>query len=98
MTLTFERALPGRLVSKTCKPDSAKLRRHKSCTRYVPAGSYRFSDRAGPCSVRFEGILANRRKLAPGRYRVTVTATNAAGRRSTPAATTFTLLAAPKKR
>lgn len=68
VTPTSERALPGRLVGKTCRPDSAKLRRHKPCTRYAHAGTYKFTDQAGPCTVRFEGVLPKRSKFTPGRY------------------------------
>ena len=50
--------------------------------------------RAGANAVRFEGRLSRRRSLRPGRYRLTVRATDAAGLRSTPARSGFRLLPA----
>ncbi len=97
VTLTFQRTLTGRLVDKKCIPATARLRKYKACARYVRAGTYTFTDEAGPCTVQFEGVLPKRHKLAPGRYRLTVTATNAAERRSAPATAAFTLRAAPKR-
>ncbi len=61
--------------------------------RHVRAGSVTVSVRAGSRMLRFAGRLSARTKLRAGRYRVTVTATTAAGLASRPATATFTVIA-----
>jgi hypothetical protein len=53
----------------------------------------RLKVRAGKRGVRFAGALGRRTRLAPGRYRVTLVATDAAGNRSGPRRAQFTLRA-----
>jgi len=68
------------------------LRDKPRCTRYVTVSpSVRFTNvRAGANRVRFAGRLSATRTLRPGTYRLTVTATDAAGNRSRPQRTVLT--------
>jgi hypothetical protein len=52
----------------------------------------RLRGRQGPNTVRFQGRLARRRALRPGRYRVTVSARDATGHQARPLAARFDLL------
>ena len=70
--------------------------RRTSCTRYLPVkGTRDLALPAGASRVGFAGRLAA--KLAPGAYRLTLTARDAAGNVGTPARTRFAILA-PKRR
>jgi hypothetical protein len=64
---------------------------HKLGTRYRTVGSLRRSGVGGPNRIRFTGRIG-RRALRPGRYRVVVTATDAAGNRSAPKAARFRIV------
>jgi hypothetical protein len=46
---------------------------------------------AGTNKVRFQGRLSRSKKLKPGRYTLTITATDSAGNRSRPNSTSFTI-------
>ena len=75
--------LPGRKVNGKCVAQTAGNRRNKACTRSVPTGSLSFNAGAGPHKLFFQGRLTRTRKLQPGTYTLTITATNAAGQRAT---------------
>ena len=45
-----------------------------------------------PVQVRFQGRISPKRKLKPGRYRLTVTATDSVGRSSVPGTLSFTIV------
>ena len=93
MTVTFERASPGRRVGKACRKPAAKLRRHRACTRYVLAGKLtRRSLGTGARQIAFSGRLGAK-ALALGGYRLTLVATDPAGNRSTPHQLSFTIVA-----
>jgi hypothetical protein len=68
-----------------------RLRRAKRCKRYVSAGSFRRMSAAGSSSVPFSGRIG-KKALAPGAYRLRVTATDAAGNKSLPADARFTVV------
>lgn len=51
-------------------------------TRFVAAGSFSMRAHRGRNKVRFQGRLTRRRSLRPGRFRLTLTARDAAGRRA----------------
>lgn len=82
------RATTGRRSGKTCVKDTARLRRAKTkrCTRYVTAGTLRRASSSGRNTVAFSGRIG-KRALTKGAYRVSVTATDAAGNRTAKAAT-----------
>jgi len=56
-------------------------------------GSLTFTDHGGINRVRFQGRLSRRHTLRPGRYELTITATDQAGSRSRARALAFTVLA-----
>jgi hypothetical protein len=68
----------GRRVGKACRKPSRKTRHRKACTRFVKRGTLTRSGVAGANSLHFTGRIG-RRALKPGRYRVTITAADAAG-------------------
>jgi hypothetical protein len=80
VTLSFVRRAP-------CRPP-----RQASTCRRSAAGSVRVKARAGANRVRFQGRLSARRRLALGRYVVTVTATDPAGHRSKARSASFELV------
>ncbi len=92
VTIAIERnAGRGRLVGRSCRRATRKLRRKRACTRWTKVGALsRKGVEAGRRSVAFSGRLG-RRALAPGGYRLTVKAANAAGS-SKPATLAFTVV------
>lgn len=91
MTLRIERVRGGYRRGKRCvarRPHSRHVRR---CTRYVRAATLVRTARAGFTTVRFRGV-PHRRRLHPGRYRLTASARDAAGNRSKPKRVRFTIL------
>ena len=89
----FRRALPGRKVGRRCLAPTRARRGRPRCTRYVRSGSLRRSAVLGSNLLRFQGRLTRRRALRPGKYRLTLVATDAAAQRSAPKSLTFRLLA-----
>jgi hypothetical protein len=83
--------LPGRRSGKACRKPSAKNRGRRSCTRFVKRGTLVRTDKSGANSLKFTGRIG-RRALKPGRYRVTITATDAAGNSSKPKTLSFTIV------
>jgi hypothetical protein len=78
--MTFSRATRGRRVAGQCVKNTPARRRRPRCTRYARVrGAVNFAGKAGLNRVRFEGRITRRRRLRPGRHRVTVQATDAAG-------------------
>ncbi len=85
----FSQALPGRRLGRKCVAQRNANRNHAACTRSVFRGSLRLSARAGVDRVSFAGRVSRTRKLAPGTYTMTLTASNGTGR-SAPARISFT--------
>ncbi len=82
--MRVERALAGKRRGRSCVKPTRRLRRARSCTRYVSAGTITASGRPGANRVPFTGRIG-RRALRPGRYRLTVTAIDPARNASKPA-------------
>ncbi len=92
VSIEIQRALPGRAVGKRCKPPTPRLAKHRPCRRLLHAGTLRYGERgAGANAIPFNG-RTGRRALAPGAYRATILATDAAGNRSAPRGAGFTVL------
>ena len=87
----FTHQVLGRRVKGRCVALNARNRRKRPCTLTVRAGSLVFMGHEGDNKVFFEGVLARRKKLQPGRYTLTITATNA-GRRSRPQRLSFAIV------
>lgn len=86
----------GRKVGRHCRKTTRRNRGRKRCTRYVKAGSFAHQSVLGVNRKKFSGRIG-RGKLKPGRYRATLTATDAAGNRSRAKRLTFKVVKASKK-
>jgi glucose/arabinose dehydrogenase len=92
VAIRIDRLLPGRRVGRRCLAATRARRARPRCTRALLRGTLRRTGvRAGRRSTPFTGRLG-RRALALGRYRATVTATDAAGNVSRPRSITFRVL------
>jgi Tol biopolymer transport system component len=94
-TLSFQRATAGRLRGHRCVKASPRNHARAACTRFVRAGSIAaLAAKAGLDQVRFQGRLSRTRRLAPGRYRLLLSAVDGAHNVSRPViGPTFTILA-----
>jgi subtilisin-like proprotein convertase family protein len=92
LSVTFERARPGRrrTAHATCRLVKRRPKRG-ACTTYRRAGSLTQAIGVGDGAVALTGRLGNRR-LAPGRYRLALVATDAAGNRSKPVRLKLTIV------
>ena len=84
------RVSPGRRMSGKCIAPSHANRHKPRCTRYISIGRFSASALAGASSVPFSGRVGGH-ALAPGSYRATIVATDAAGNGSAPATAAFTI-------
>jgi hypothetical protein len=83
--IAFGKAKPGRRVGGKCVKPTKSNRARRACTRFVAAGSFTIPARLGTNTIRFQGRLDATHRLGLGRYRVSVSATDAAGNTSKPA-------------
>jgi uncharacterized repeat protein (TIGR01451 family) len=82
-------------------PEAARVKlsfARKRGKRYRKAGSFRVRGHAGLNKLRFQGRLSKRRRLRPGRYRLTLRATDSFRNRSTTRKLRFTLLPPASRR
>jgi hypothetical protein len=80
LRLTFERATVGRRIGGSCVRATPSNRRARACRRYRPvAGAVTLRVPAGLDRIQFQGVLDGNRRLRPGSYRLSLTASNAAG-------------------
>ena len=99
VTLAFKRRVPGRRVGGRCVKPKRSNRAARRCRRLVSVKQkVRVTSPSGSRSIRFAGRLTRRKRLKPGPYQLTVTATDAAGNVSSPDRVKFRLLAAKRKR
>jgi hypothetical protein len=89
LAVKVDRLLPGRRTGGRC---STRARKGKRCTVAKSAGTLTRALQAGPARIAFSGRLG-KRKLAPGSYRLTLVATDAAGNQSATRALSFRLVA-----
>ena len=75
-------ARPGRTSGGRCVAPTKRNRAAKACTRYTRKASFTFGAAAGTVSRTFTAKIG-KTTLAPGKYRLTVSATSATGVRST---------------
>jgi PKD domain-containing protein len=80
--LSFAKLVPGRRAGGGCVASARAGRGRAACTRQVPQGRLTFAAPAGTTLRPFAGRLGPDGRLTPGRYVVTITATDAAGRTS----------------
>ena len=91
---TLAKKLPGRKVGRKCVRQTRKNRSHKRCARFKQIGAP-FSRAADPGANQID--LPGGAKLTPGRYRLTMVATDTAGN-STTETTTFVVAKKKKKK
>lgn len=92
LTFRVERAGAGRKVGGRCVVPTRRNRSAKACTRWVTMSSRFTADgEAGTNRLRFTGRLGGLR-LAPGRYRLVVTAADSRGRVSDPRRAAFRIV------
>jgi hypothetical protein len=89
--LKLARLLPGRRVGKACRAQTRANRRRARCTRSVAVpGTLAIAFHAGSNQWKLGRRFAGRR-LVGGRYRATITASDAAKNRTKPTTVDFTL-------
>jgi hypothetical protein len=89
---SFTQRVSGRRVGGRCVARTQRNRRQRACARTVVSGGLAFGGHPGPNKVAFQGRLSRSKKLAPGPYTLTVTATGQANQRSQPASLAFTIV------
>lgn len=92
VTLSFGHRSAGRRTHGVCARPSAKNNRAARCTRTIAAGTLKLTGHRGPNRVHFEGRISPTRRLRPGQYTLTMTATNAAGQRASARALRFRIV------
>jgi hypothetical protein len=92
VAFTFTTQETGRKVGRRCVAKTRKNAKRKSCKLTTTAGTLSFGGHAGTNKVVFQGRISSSRKLKPGRYTLTITATNAAGQRSNSQTLNFTVV------
>jgi hypothetical protein len=91
--LTFTQARTGRRLDGRCAAETKRNRHRPACTHIAVVGTLSRTAAVGPNAISFGGNVGNGRKLAPGRYTVTVAATNQlTGVRSVLRRVTFTIV------
>ena len=91
VVFAIQRARPGRRVKGRCVRPKPSNRRRPKCTRFVATGRFAVTARAGDNAKKFSGRIG-RHALKPGRYRATLTATDAAGNKSAPKRLNFRIV------
>jgi hypothetical protein len=92
VTFAFTQQLPGRKVRGKCVAPNKHNRHKRACKRTVTRGTLAFTGHPGTNKVFFDGRLSPSKRLKPGRYTLTITATNAVGQHSRPQKLTFTIV------
>jgi hypothetical protein len=93
VTLLLEKKQPGRRVGKSCVKQTPKNKTKKRCAKFKQIATFPGGGSAGANTV----ALPNGKKLKPGRYRLTLTARDAAGNETT-VTTTFVVKKKKKKK
>jgi hypothetical protein len=92
-TLLFEQTRPGRRRGARCVLQTRLVNTGTRCTVYTRRGTMTgLAGKQGLNRLRFQGRLSATRRLPIGRYRLTVTARDAAGNTSLLKRTTFRML------
>jgi len=92
VTLAFSQQVSGRKVRGKCVAQTKANRHKQACKRAVVRGTLTFTGHAGTNKVAFQGRISRTKKLLPGKYALVITATNAAGQRSSAKPLTFTIV------
>jgi hypothetical protein len=92
ITLSFTQHAIGRKHHTKCVTQTGKNRHAQRCTRALPAGHLTFTGHPGTNKIRFAGRITHTNKLKPGRYALTITATNPQHAHSPPRSLNFTIV------
>jgi hypothetical protein len=92
VTFRFYGQVQGRKVGRQCAAETGKNHKRRRCTRDVSAGSLAFHGHTGTNKVVFDGRISRAKKLEPGRYTVTIEATDSAGLHSAAVSLRFTIV------
>ena len=94
--LLFTQATPGRVIKingkSRCVARTKRNRRTRNCTRTVTVASLSLNAHSGADKIVFDGRVSPTHSLRPGRYAVTLTATNAGGESSKRQSLRFTIV------
>lgn len=90
-TLAIDAIEAGRVIGGRCRPAPRSGGPYRSCRRFVRVGAVAGTVRLGYNSIRFRGRVDGRR-LAPGRYRITLVVRDRSGRASAPRTVTVTVV------
>jgi hypothetical protein len=92
VSFAFTQQLGGRKVKGQCVAQTKKNSRNRACRRTVTRGTLSFAGHSGTNKVSFQGRISHSKKLGLGSYMLVITATNAAGQRSSPRQLRFTIV------
>jgi CSLREA domain-containing protein len=90
--LAFTQRVGGRKVKGRCVAQTKTNRRQGACQRTVTRGRLSFAGHSGTNRVSFQGRISRTKKLKPGRYTLTITATNTTGQHSSAKTLRFTIV------
>jgi hypothetical protein len=88
----FAQRVRGRKVGGKCVAQTRGNRGEPACKRTVEAGRLTFAGNRGTNTVAFQGRISAAKRLRPGHYQLTSTATNTAGLSSAPKSLNFTIV------
>jgi hypothetical protein len=92
VTLSFTRTQPGRKVARKCVPPKKANKKKHRCKRTIVAGTLTVTGHTGVNRIHFQGRTSATKKLKPGKYTATISATTTLGLTSTPKTLTFTIV------
>ena len=92
LEFAFEQLLSGRVVKGRCVAPAPGNHANRACRRRAPRGTLSFPASTGTHKLFFQGRISSSRRLASGRYRLVITATDGGGMRSVPRTLSFRIL------
>jgi len=90
VTFGFIQVLPQ--GGHNCLAKTNNKTQRKNCNITVTRGMLSFTGHSGANNVAFAGRISRTNKLKPGRYELTITATDSTGQRSAPVSLSFTIV------
>jgi hypothetical protein len=90
VTFGFIQLLPQ--SAHNCLARTNNKIQRKSCNNTVTRGMLSLTGHSGANNAAFAGRISRTNKLKPGRYELTITATNSTGQRSAPVSLSFTIV------
>jgi PKD repeat protein len=88
----FTQTVSGRKVSGKCQPSTKHNHGDPRCRRTITRATPTYTTTTGRHQLAFQGQTSKHKRLPPGAYTLTLTATNASGRRSRPHTLRFTIV------